>query len=211
MAYRSCCWDAIGKAGRTRVLPSSYNFKFTSRECTPRSCKDSQIQAYHLSDLAEHPARLQPTLGVSSLDLGRSDERPFFFGKMEVPAQVYAALHIMQLSFVRCIASYCSAAGGRFACLPQPSFGRFLPRLGPFGTPDGPFFFLCNQLFPGIAQARVCAQIPGILNGAKIAFPSAATFRSNLPLENRCTAPHTMYASSVVPIEFAALLWAFPP
>ena len=111
----------------------------------------------------------QPILGVSSPDLGRSSSaRPLLFLLPALPrAQAasrsvdltYAATGLLHcnrdlLQFVRRTSTYTPRGRRRvagFAAL----LGRFLPRLGPFGSPGG-LFSLGSR-----PQARCAASAPG--------------------------------------------------
>ena len=116
------------------------------------------------------PAPPQPTLGVSSLDLGRSSLRTAFFRDRRprsargpdpvarVPRSAVAASGVIvrrqrdepltfgcpalqktHLQFVRCTTNFCIATSTSPARPVVALLGRFLPRLGPFGLPNGPF------------------------------------------------------------------------
>ena len=116
------------------------------------------------------PAQPQPTLGVSSLDLGRSSLRTAFFRDRRpgsargpdpvarVPRSAVAASGVIvrrlrdepltfgcpalqktHLQFVRCTTNFCIATSTSPARPVVALLGRFLPRLGPFGLPNGPF------------------------------------------------------------------------
>ena len=116
------------------------------------------------------PAQPQPTLGVSSLDLGRSSLRTAFFRdrrpgsasgpdpvarvpqsaaaasgaivhrrRHEPPTFGCPALQKTHLQFVRCTTNFCIATSTSAARPVVALLGRFLPRLGPFGLPNGPF------------------------------------------------------------------------
>ena len=122
-------------------------------------------------DTGEPCSSSQPSLGVSSLDLGRSVFRTAFFLLYQRVGVMPRALGVARQARIShplrsninylasaAIRSLKSAAaqhtyrgvGSEFCSPPAALLGRFLPRLGPFGFPDGLFF--CPEPKPGRAD-----------------------------------------------------------
>ena len=111
------------------------------------------------------PAPLQPTLGVSSLDLGRSRERPLSLAALPAPAatglrsasMTYAITGLLQcnknrLPIVRRTFKFASA---RPETVLLPSLGVSSLDLGRSVSPSGPFFFSDGRLLVVCTAYRV--------------------------------------------------------
>ncbi len=148
----------------------------------------------------------QPSLGVSSLDLGRSETRtaPFSFALWAGSRRVRLACQKLR--------RFGSPAGLETAHpaphtiwreigaspVSQPSFGRFLPRLGPFGHPDGLFF--CREQLPGCYSAAARGAMIGGSSAKIRAIICVRSRRSRLKLAVRVSFSSLRYSPRLISI-----------
>jgi len=101
--------------------------------------------------------------------------------QQEIYLQVFAALQKMQLSFVHCIA-YVLRRGRRARLVSAALLGRFLPRLGPFGDPDGPFFLPYWRLAAFRRLRLECHKMRRFVSstGLETAYPAPHSYRREI-------------------------------
>jgi hypothetical protein len=119
-----------------------------------------------------------PSLGVSSLDLGRSSERPLSLWVSPSPRLRFCPATWAQRSVAMRRRGFCNAKEspcvlcaahldfpyevGEFLAGFVALLGRFLPRLGPHGSPRGPFYFRAQQGVGSPCGRRAAGNTNGI-------------------------------------------------
>jgi hypothetical protein len=166
---RPCCWPSASWIVTTRIRgwfevwppqvarPPQFH-RIGQNAALPTVARDSEQAHMPSSGVCGLAAIPLPTLGVSSLDLGRSTfERPLSLcrrGRV-IPLFLRAAARLAPCPAMR-ECDFCDARkptcklcaahlnlsmrGGDFGRCSAALLGRFLPRLGPFGLPSGPFY-----------------------------------------------------------------------
>jgi hypothetical protein len=144
-----------------------------------------------------------PSLGVSSLDLGRSSERPLSLWRPVSPSPVlcpvwaHRSVAMRRRGFCNAKESPCvlcaahldfSHEVGEFLAGFVALLGRFLPRLGPHGSPRGPFYFRAQQGVGFLFGRRAAGNINSIATVEPSgmprhlpALPRVNVLRCNMP------------------------------